>query len=200
MSQSESRRVAHCMYVEIELKKKKKNFDFESLVLRKFRKITAISHPCHCEWRKAAQKTMSIDHQEVSDSSPGMASHHVLSTDYLYLAHHHKECHTAQPRRLNVCQHGTSPLRLLGCLKKKKSHNFIFHYYKLGLLYFQLAKPQGCGHLPNLIIPIKEARANLLYWLWLTDFWKNPPSLVYSLHSLFPVSLCNFSTPLLAEQ
>ena len=38
MSQSESRRVAHCMYVEIELKKKKKkkkkkrNFDFESLV------------------------------------------------------------------------------------------------------------------------------------------------------------------------
>ena len=46
MSQSESRRVAHCMYVEIELKKKKKIFDFESLVLRKFRKITAISHPC----------------------------------------------------------------------------------------------------------------------------------------------------------
>ena len=42
MSQSESRRVAHCMYVEIEFKKKK-NFDFESLVLRKFRKITAIS-------------------------------------------------------------------------------------------------------------------------------------------------------------
>ena len=51
MSQSESRRVAHCMYVEIEFKKKKKkkrNFDFESLVLRKFRKITAISHPCYC--------------------------------------------------------------------------------------------------------------------------------------------------------
>ena len=48
MSQSESRRVAHCMYVEIELKKKKKKknfFDSESLVLRKFRKITAISHP-----------------------------------------------------------------------------------------------------------------------------------------------------------
>ena len=43
MSQSESRRVAHCMYVEIELKKT--NFDFESLVLRKFRKITAISFP-----------------------------------------------------------------------------------------------------------------------------------------------------------
>ena len=36
------------MYVEIELKKKKKEkiFDFESLVLQKFRKITAISHPC----------------------------------------------------------------------------------------------------------------------------------------------------------
>ena len=37
------------MYVEIELKKKKKKKkknDFESLVLRKFRKITAISHPC----------------------------------------------------------------------------------------------------------------------------------------------------------
>ena len=35
------------MYVEIEFKKKKKKFfDFESLVLRKFRKITAISHPC----------------------------------------------------------------------------------------------------------------------------------------------------------
>ena len=34
------------MHVEIELKKgKKRNFDFESLVLRKFRKITAISHP-----------------------------------------------------------------------------------------------------------------------------------------------------------
>ena len=55
MSQSESRRVAHCMYVEIELKKKKKekkkkrNVDFESLVLRKFRKITAISHPCNTE-------------------------------------------------------------------------------------------------------------------------------------------------------
>ena len=48
MSQSKSRRVAHCMYVEIELKKKKrrKKIDFESLVLRKFRKITAISHPC----------------------------------------------------------------------------------------------------------------------------------------------------------
>ena len=50
MSQSESRRVAHCMYVEIELKKekkrKKRNFDFEILVLRKFRKITAISRPC----------------------------------------------------------------------------------------------------------------------------------------------------------
>ena len=49
MSQSESRRVAHCMYVEIEFKKKI-FFDFESLVLRKFRKITAISHP----WVKAS--------------------------------------------------------------------------------------------------------------------------------------------------
>ena len=38
-----------CVYVEIEFKKKKKNFDFESLVLRKFRKITAISHPCISE-------------------------------------------------------------------------------------------------------------------------------------------------------
>ena len=47
MSQSESCRVAHCMYVEIEFKKKKNFFfDFESLALRKFRKITAISHPC----------------------------------------------------------------------------------------------------------------------------------------------------------
>ena len=36
---------SHIVHVEIELKKKKKNFDFESLVLRKFRKITAISHP-----------------------------------------------------------------------------------------------------------------------------------------------------------
>ena len=41
------------MYVEIELKKKekKRKFDFESLVLRKFRKITAISHPC--SWHEA---------------------------------------------------------------------------------------------------------------------------------------------------
>ena len=44
MSQSESRRVAH-IHVEIRVKKKKKKF-FESLVLWKFRKITAISHPC----------------------------------------------------------------------------------------------------------------------------------------------------------
>ena len=38
------------MYVEIELKKnktRKQIFDFESLVLQKFRKITAVSHP----WR-----------------------------------------------------------------------------------------------------------------------------------------------------
>ena len=54
MSQSESHQVAHCIHVEIELKKKekKRKFDFESLVLRKFRKITAISHPwdsyCWC--------------------------------------------------------------------------------------------------------------------------------------------------------
>ena len=53
MSQSERRRVAQCMYVEIELKKKekKRTFDFESLVLRKFRKITEISHQCQCIYR-----------------------------------------------------------------------------------------------------------------------------------------------------
>ena len=62
MSQSESRRVAHCMYVEIELKKKKgkKFFDFESLVLRKFRKITAISHPCTCHDHNTATAATAI--------------------------------------------------------------------------------------------------------------------------------------------
>ena len=44
MSQSESRRVVYCTCWNRVKKKKKK--DFESLVLRKFRKITAISHPC----------------------------------------------------------------------------------------------------------------------------------------------------------
>ena len=41
---------SHIVYMlkqSLKKKKKKRNFDFESLVLRKFRKITAISHPCN---------------------------------------------------------------------------------------------------------------------------------------------------------
>ena len=41
---------SHIVHVEIELKKK---FDFESLVLRKFRKITANSQPWYCAYECA---------------------------------------------------------------------------------------------------------------------------------------------------
>ena len=72
MSQSESCRVAHCMYVEIELKKIK--IDFESLVLRKFRKITAISHPCNrvqitCNTSSAYHVQHAVCHMVRSDIS-----------------------------------------------------------------------------------------------------------------------------------
>ena len=66
MSQSESHRVAH-IHVEIRVKKKKKKKkDFESLVLRKFRKITAISHPCVLSLEKlnGQDKMSTSSHQQ----------------------------------------------------------------------------------------------------------------------------------------
>ena len=76
----------HIVCMLKELKKKKKKFDFESLVLRKFRKITAISHPCNLlnNWEGRGRRGQKIHTHSHTHTH---AQTHTRSVKHFYPTH-----------------------------------------------------------------------------------------------------------------
>ena len=67
-------------------KKKERNFDFVILVLRKFHKITAISHPCRCDFNSVKLNSLAVPSYHVAYSMMHMISARCVAGDLQTIA------------------------------------------------------------------------------------------------------------------